>query len=132
MSQSMFRHKRIGYLAAEQCFTPETDVILLCTNLLKKELHAQNQYEIGPSRLTSSRLAASRFASSPLASHACCPRHRAGIIPAHAHTGHRPHWRRGWGKGRGAVEAVEVLVALRGRGRSSSVGSYAAAQKRRA
>ena len=47
MSQSLFKHKRIGYLAAEQCFTSETDVILLCTNLLKKELHTQNQYEIG-------------------------------------------------------------------------------------
>jgi AP-3 complex subunit delta-1 len=38
MSSPRFAHKRIGYLAACQCFTQETDVILLTTNLLKKEL----------------------------------------------------------------------------------------------
>eukprot|EP00940_MAST-03C_sp_MAST-3C-sp2_P001868 g1868.t1 len=47
MSQVLFRHKRIGYLAAEQCFTADTDVILLCTNLLKKELNSKNQYAVG-------------------------------------------------------------------------------------
>eukprot|EP00501_MAST-03F_sp_TOSAG23-6_P000065 GSMAST32.ASY1.ANO1.66.1 assembled CDS len=35
MAQPLFKHKRMGYLAAEQCFTPQTD------------LHASNQYEIG-------------------------------------------------------------------------------------
>jgi hypothetical protein len=38
MSSAKFAHKRVGYLAASQGFTPETDVILLTTNLLKKEL----------------------------------------------------------------------------------------------
>ena len=38
MSSTKFAHKRIGYLAACQSFTAETDVILLTTNLLKKEL----------------------------------------------------------------------------------------------
>jgi AP-3 complex subunit delta-1 len=38
MSSPRFAHKRIGYLAACQSFTQETDVILLTTNLLKKEL----------------------------------------------------------------------------------------------
>jgi AP-3 complex subunit delta-1 len=38
MSSPKFAHKRIGYLAACQSFTQETDVILLTTNLLKKEL----------------------------------------------------------------------------------------------
>eukprot|EP00939_MAST-03C_sp_MAST-3C-sp1_P003031 g3031.t1 len=47
MSQSLFRHKRIGYLAAEQCFTSKTDVVLLCTNLLKKEMQSKNQYSVG-------------------------------------------------------------------------------------
>ena len=36
MSQPRFAHKRIGSLAASQIFTQTTDVVLLCTNLLKK------------------------------------------------------------------------------------------------
>ena len=49
MSQSKFSHKRIGYLAANQSFTDTTDVILLTTNLFKKEFNSthNNQYEIG-------------------------------------------------------------------------------------
>ena len=38
MSSSRFAHKRIAYLAASQGFNQDTDVILLTTNLLKKEL----------------------------------------------------------------------------------------------
>jgi AP-3 complex subunit delta-1 len=38
MSSPRFAHKRIGYLSASQGFTQDTDVILLTTNLLKKEL----------------------------------------------------------------------------------------------
>eukprot|EP00537_Pseudo-nitzschia_pungens_P000108 CAMPEP_0172372412 /NCGR_PEP_ID=MMETSP1060-20121228/47512_1 /TAXON_ID=37318 /ORGANISM="Pseudo-nitzschia pungens, Strain cf. cingulata" /LENGTH=1317 /DNA_ID=CAMNT_0013098403 /DNA_START=188 /DNA_END=4141 /DNA_ORIENTATION=+ len=38
MSSPRFAQKRIGYLAASQGFTQDTDVILLATNLLKKEL----------------------------------------------------------------------------------------------
>jgi len=38
MSSPRFAQKRIGYLAASQGFTQGTDVILLSTNLLKKEL----------------------------------------------------------------------------------------------
>lgn len=40
MSSAKFAHKRIGYLAAIQGFNSETDVILLTTNLLQKELRA--------------------------------------------------------------------------------------------
>ncbi|VEU41174.1 unnamed protein product [Pseudo-nitzschia multistriata] len=40
MSSPRFAQKRIGYLAAAQGFTQDTDVILLTTNLLKKELHS--------------------------------------------------------------------------------------------
>lgn len=36
MSQPSFTAKRIGYLAASQTFTDETDVLMLATNLFKK------------------------------------------------------------------------------------------------
>eukprot|EP00563_Minutocellus_polymorphus_P015226 CAMPEP_0181049850 /NCGR_PEP_ID=MMETSP1070-20121207/16205_1 /TAXON_ID=265543 /ORGANISM="Minutocellus polymorphus, Strain NH13" /LENGTH=1042 /DNA_ID=CAMNT_0023128761 /DNA_START=35 /DNA_END=3163 /DNA_ORIENTATION=+ len=38
MSNVRFAHKRVGYLAASQGFNQNTEVILLTTNLLKKEL----------------------------------------------------------------------------------------------
>mmetsp|Transcript_27544 Transcript_27544/g.81028 ORF Transcript_27544/g.81028 Transcript_27544/m.81028 type:complete len:1376 (-) Transcript_27544:76-4203(-) len=38
MSSPRFAHKRVGYLAASQGFTQDTEVILLTTNLFKKEL----------------------------------------------------------------------------------------------
>jgi AP-3 complex subunit delta-1 len=38
MSSPRFAQKRIGYIAASQGFTQDTEVILLTTNLLKKEL----------------------------------------------------------------------------------------------
>ena len=53
MSSPRFAHKRIGYLAASQGFTQDTEVILLTTNLLKKELRGsagnnmQGVYEAG-------------------------------------------------------------------------------------
>jgi AP-3 complex subunit delta-1 len=51
MSFSRFAHKRIGYLAANQTFNDSTDLILLTTNLYKKELLSSNmgssQYEVG-------------------------------------------------------------------------------------
>jgi len=47
MSMSRFAHKRMGYLAASQSFTEETDVVLLTTNLLKKELVSDQAYNIG-------------------------------------------------------------------------------------
>jgi AP-3 complex subunit delta-1 len=49
MSQPRFGHKRIGYLAANQSFNEDTNVILLTTNLFKKEFSnsSNNQYEIG-------------------------------------------------------------------------------------
>jgi AP-3 complex subunit delta-1 len=46
MSSTRFAHKRIAYLAASQGFTQDTDVILLTTNLLKKELRG-GVYEAG-------------------------------------------------------------------------------------
>ena len=47
MSSHRFGHKRVGYLAAAQSFNEETDVILLTTNLLKKEFTSSNIYEVG-------------------------------------------------------------------------------------
>jgi hypothetical protein len=36
MSSPKFAHKRIGYLAAAQSFNQSTEVLMLCTNLVKK------------------------------------------------------------------------------------------------
>jgi AP-3 complex subunit delta-1 len=36
MSQPRFTAKRIGYLAAAQCFNEQTEVIMLATNLIRK------------------------------------------------------------------------------------------------
>lgn len=47
MSYERFWHKRIGYTAACQSFRQDTEVVLLCTNLLKKEFGSANPYEIG-------------------------------------------------------------------------------------
>ena len=47
MSSQRFGHKRVGYLSAAQSFNEETDVILLTTNLLKKEFGSSNVYEVG-------------------------------------------------------------------------------------
>ena len=49
MSSSKFTHKRIGYLCASQCFSQETDVLMLTTNMIRKDLSSQNQYEAGVS-----------------------------------------------------------------------------------
>lgn len=50
MSFPRFAHKQMGYLAANQSFNESTDLILLATNLFKKELAISdnsNQYEVG-------------------------------------------------------------------------------------
>ncbi|KAE9008816.1 AP-3 complex subunit delta-1 [Phytophthora rubi] len=47
MSYERFAHKRIGYNAACQSFTQSTDVVLLCTNLLKKEFGSASEHEVG-------------------------------------------------------------------------------------
>ena len=36
MSQPLFTSKRIGYLAASQVFSKDTDVVMLTTNLFRK------------------------------------------------------------------------------------------------
>ncbi|XP_063311946.1 AP-3 complex subunit delta-1 isoform X2 [Pelobates fuscus] len=47
MSASKFTFKRIGYLAASQCFHEATDVIMLTTNQIRKDLSSPNQYDTG-------------------------------------------------------------------------------------
>ncbi|KAF8416710.1 adaptin N terminal region-domain-containing protein [Tirmania nivea] len=46
MSSTKFLQKRIGYLAAIQSFTLDTDVLMLATNLLKKDLSSSSPYDI--------------------------------------------------------------------------------------
>ena len=40
MSSPRYLHKRVGYLAAAQSFRPETEVLMLAENLLKKDLNS--------------------------------------------------------------------------------------------
>nr|CAG8435272.1 2051_t:CDS:10 [Entrophospora candida] len=47
MSSPKFIQKRTGYLAAAQSFRQDTDVLMLTTNLLKKDLASGNHLEVG-------------------------------------------------------------------------------------
>lgn len=47
MSSSKFTYKRIGYLAASQCFHEGTDVLMLTTNMVRKDVNSAQQYEAG-------------------------------------------------------------------------------------
>ncbi|PAA75783.1 hypothetical protein BOX15_Mlig015612g2 [Macrostomum lignano] len=47
MSSPKFTFKRIGYLAASQSFHDGTDVIMLTTNLVRKDLNSTNTYDAG-------------------------------------------------------------------------------------
>ncbi|XP_032321924.1 AP-3 complex subunit delta-1 [Camelus ferus] len=47
MSAPKFTFKRIGYLAASQCFHEGTDVIMLTTNQIRKDLSSPSQYDTG-------------------------------------------------------------------------------------
>ncbi|GBG87148.1 hypothetical protein CBR_g44606 [Chara braunii] len=47
MSLPRFSHRQVGYQAASQFFNDDTDVMLLITNLLRKDLASPNQYEAG-------------------------------------------------------------------------------------
>jgi len=54
MSSTKFTEKRIGYLAASQSFHQDTEVLMLATNMIRKDLSSTSQYEAG---LTLSSLA---------------------------------------------------------------------------
>lgn len=47
MSIQRFKYKRVGYLAATQTFPQNQELVLLCTNLLKKDLHSKHSFAIG-------------------------------------------------------------------------------------
>ncbi|GAB0092254.1 AP-3 complex subunit delta [Sergentomyia squamirostris] len=47
MSSSKFTCKRVGYLAASQCFHPDSELLMLTTNMVRKDLNSQNQYDAG-------------------------------------------------------------------------------------
>ncbi|GAK64807.1 adaptor protein complex AP-3 delta subunit [Moesziomyces antarcticus] len=46
MASSKYHHKHIGYLAAAQCFSADTDVLILSTNMIKKDLQASNPLDV--------------------------------------------------------------------------------------
>ncbi|KAL3311706.1 AP-3 complex subunit delta-1, partial [Cichlidogyrus casuarinus] len=45
MSSSKFTYKRIGYHCASQSFHDETDVLMLATNMIKKDLNGHKMYD---------------------------------------------------------------------------------------
>ncbi|XP_033636373.1 AP-3 complex subunit delta-1-like isoform X3 [Asterias rubens] len=45
MSSSKFTFKRIGYLASSQSFHEGTDVLMLTTNMIRKDINSTNQYD---------------------------------------------------------------------------------------
>ncbi|XP_066144483.1 AP-3 complex subunit delta isoform X1 [Euwallacea fornicatus] len=47
MSSNKFTLKRIGYLAASQSFHCDSELLMLTTNMIRKELNSHNQYEAG-------------------------------------------------------------------------------------
>ncbi|GLJ10009.1 hypothetical protein SUGI_0120040 [Cryptomeria japonica] len=57
MSMPRFCHKKIGYLAASQSFKEDTEVLLLITNQLRKDLTSINEYEAGLALECLSRIA---------------------------------------------------------------------------
>ncbi|XP_076439969.1 AP-3 complex subunit delta-1-like isoform X2 [Babylonia areolata] len=47
MSSTKFTFKRVGYLAASQCFHDGTDVLMLTTNMIRKDMSSVNMYDAG-------------------------------------------------------------------------------------
>ncbi|XP_065166579.1 AP-3 complex subunit delta isoform X2 [Atheta coriaria] len=47
MSSNKFTLKRIGYLAASQSFHCDSELLMLTTNMIRKELNSQNQFDAG-------------------------------------------------------------------------------------
>ncbi|KAH3679889.1 hypothetical protein WICMUC_000632 [Wickerhamomyces mucosus] len=47
MSSSKFQQKRVGYLSSNQSFRNDNDVLMLTTNLLKKDLNSSKPVEVG-------------------------------------------------------------------------------------
>ncbi|XP_055383247.1 AP-3 complex subunit delta isoform X2 [Condylostylus longicornis] len=47
MSSPKFTCKRVGYLAAAQCFHADSELLMLTTNMIRKDLNSTNQYDAG-------------------------------------------------------------------------------------
>ncbi|XP_067938013.1 AP-3 complex subunit delta-1-like [Watersipora subatra] len=47
MSSTKFTHKRLGYLTASQSFHVDTDVLMLATNMIRKDLCSAQMYDAG-------------------------------------------------------------------------------------
>ena len=47
MASTKFTEKRVGYLAASQCFHKDTEVLMLTTNMIRKDLNSQNTHDAG-------------------------------------------------------------------------------------
>ncbi|KAI9176107.1 AP-3 complex subunit delta [Blastocladiella emersonii ATCC 22665] len=56
MSSPVFAHKWIGYLAASLSFSPKTDVLMLTTNLIKKDLNSNSHFETSVAAATLSEI----------------------------------------------------------------------------
>lgn len=46
MASPRYNLKQVGYLAAAQCFSQDTDVLILATNMIKKDLHSSNPLDV--------------------------------------------------------------------------------------
>ncbi|KAJ9479620.1 AP-3 complex subunit delta [Pseudozyma hubeiensis] len=46
MASNKYHHKHVGYLAAAQCFSADTDVLILATNMIKKDLQSSQPLDI--------------------------------------------------------------------------------------
>lgn len=46
MASSKYHHKHVGYLAAAQCFSADTDVLILATNMVKKDLQSSQPLDV--------------------------------------------------------------------------------------
>lgn len=46
MASSKYHHKHVGYLAAAQCFSADTDLLILSTNMIKKDLQSSSPLDV--------------------------------------------------------------------------------------
>ncbi|EGG13227.1 uncharacterized protein MELLADRAFT_41396, partial [Melampsora larici-populina 98AG31] len=68
MSSNLFEYKQIGYMAAAQSFGPHTEVSMLTTNLVKKDLvshSSSNQSKSFFNQLSSSSSSSTQISSTP-------------------------------------------------------------------
>ncbi|CAD6891034.1 unnamed protein product [Tilletia laevis] len=96
MASPKYHLKQVGYLAVAQCFTPQTDVLILATNMVKKDLQSPDALEVaaalnGLSHIMNADLA-SHLASDiiKLLTHTRPPIRKRAILVLHAVITHFP------------------------------------------